>query len=67
MTRLRTMWGIQPASFLEIFGREQMNYLLQQAYPYIQNGMIEQDNDRLKLTRKGLFVADGIIRDLMTL
>ena len=65
MTRLRTMWGIHPASFLEIFDREHLDYLLQQAKPYVQNGMMEQDDNKLYITGKGLFVADGIIRDLM--
>ena len=65
MTRLRTMWGIPKSSFLELFDREQMDYLLQQAKPYLQNGMMEQDEEMLRITRKGLFVADGIIRDLM--
>ena len=65
MTRLRTMWGIPKPSFLERFGRQQMDYLLQQAKPYLQNGMIEQNEEMLRITRKGLFVADGIIRNLM--
>ena len=65
MTRLRTMWGIPQSSFLEIFGRHQMDDLLQRIKPYRQNGMIEQDDNKLKITRKGWFVADGIIRNLM--
>ena len=65
LTRLRTMWGIPQSSFLELFGREQMDYLLRQAKPYLQNGMIEKDEEKLIITRKGLFTADGIIRDLM--
>ena len=65
MTRLRTMWGIHPASFLKIFGQEQMDYLLQQAKPYIHNEMIDTNEEKLIITRKGLCVADGIIRDLM--
>ena len=65
LTRLRTIWGIPLPSFREIFGQEQMDYLMQQSQPYLQNGMIEQDNDILRITRKGLFLADAIIRDLM--
>ena len=65
MTRLRTIWGISSSSFIDLFGHEQMDYLVQQVKPYIQNGMMEQDDNKLYMTRKGWFVADGIIRDLM--
>jgi oxygen-independent coproporphyrinogen-3 oxidase len=67
MTRLRTMWGIDLVTFLEIFGKKQTNYLLQQATPYLQNGLMEKDENNLRITKKGYFTADGIIRDLMTL
>ncbi len=65
LTRLRTVWGIPLPSFREKFGQEQMDYLMLQSQPYLQNGMIEHDNDILRITRKGLFLSDAIIRDLM--
>jgi oxygen-independent coproporphyrinogen-3 oxidase len=65
MTRLRTIWGIHLPSFLELFGQAKSDYLLQMAKPYLQNGMMVKYEDNLRVTRKGLFVTDGIIRDLM--
>ena len=67
MTCLRTMWGIQPDAFIEIFGQQQLARLLQQAERYIANGWIEENEEALKITRKGLLMADAIIRDLMLL
>ena len=67
MTRLRTMWGIQLSSFLEIFGPERLSYLLQQADFFLVNGSMEKDEKNLKISGKGKLITDGIIRDLMTI
>ena len=65
MTRLRTMWGIQLPIFLAIFGRERFDYLLRQADTFLQTGLMEKDEENIKISRKGKLITDGIIRDLM--
>jgi len=65
LTHLRTMWGIQLSAFQEVFGRERFAYLLKQSKAFLQTGLMELNNEKLKITRKGLIVADGIIRELI--
>lgn len=65
LTHLRTMWGIQLSAFLEIFGSERLTHLLQQAQTFLQTGLMEKEDENLKITRKGLLVSDGIIRNLI--
>jgi oxygen-independent coproporphyrinogen-3 oxidase len=65
LTRLRTMWGIQIPAFREIFGGEQLATLLQQAKKFLQSGLMEKDDEIIKITQKGLFVTDSIIRELI--
>ena len=65
LTHLRTMWGIQLSVFLEIFGEQQLNFLLQQAIPFLQTGLMEKNEKNLYITRKGILLSDGIIRELM--
>jgi len=35
------------------------------ATPYLQQGTLEIKNDTLKLTRKGVFISDGIMSDML--
>lgn len=35
------------------------------ALPHLNSGKLGMHNDRLRLTRKGIFVSDGIMSDLM--
>jgi len=65
LTHLRTMWGINLVDFLELFGQERVTCLLQQVIPFTNNGMIEKDENKLRITRKGMLLTDGIIRELM--
>jgi len=67
MTRLRTMWGIQLSTFLEMFGSERYTFLLEQARSFIKTGLMEKDEENLKITRKGKLVSDGIIRELIAI
>ena len=73
MTRLRTCWGAD-LHFIEMeFGTRLKDYCLQQASFHIKNGNLQLDKKNeqtkdglLKLTRKGLFLSDGIISDLFS-
>ena len=47
------------------FGDRLWKYCLEQASSYLENGKLELHNDRLKLTREGIFISDGIMSDLL--
>lgn len=65
LTSIRTCWGM-PLSYLHTaFGEELYNYCLRMARPHIREGVLEIREDVLKLTRRGIFVSDGIMSDLM--
>lgn len=64
MTGLRTQWGVSLERMQEAFGLRFRNYLLQQAEPYLKKHFLSLDADRLLLTPKGKFLADGIASDL---
>ena len=65
MTSLRTMWGVSLTYTEEAFGTELCQYCTKMAAPYLQSHKLEMQADRLRLTREGIFVSDGIISDLM--
>ena len=61
MTRLRTAFGLP----LRILSPEQKSYCMQMSEPHILCGNLSFENDVLRLTRKGIFVSNDIISDLM--
>lgn len=61
MTRLRTSEGLP----LRLFTAEEQAFLQQMATPHIAAGTLSLADNRLRLTRKGLFVSDGVMSDLM--
>lgn len=65
MTGLRTMWGIDIEQLQLRFGKKMEIYCLQNAQKYLDNGQLKIENRHLKLTRKGIFISDGIMSDLM--
>ena len=65
ITRLRTQEGIRLADVEAVFGVEVLNYLLRQADKHQLLGHVNMEDDCLFLTRRGLFVSDGVMVDLM--
>jgi oxygen-independent coproporphyrinogen-3 oxidase len=65
ITRLRMMEGIDIVELISLFGEKNETYCLEQARKYIENQLLEIENNHLRLTRKGIFVSDGIMGDLM--
>ncbi|MDR3217724.1 MAG: radical SAM family heme chaperone HemW [Dysgonamonadaceae bacterium] len=65
ITRLRMMEGIDLRELLVVFGAKQKTYCLKQAQKYLDGKLLEISNEQLKLTRKGIFVSDGIMRELL--
>jgi coproporphyrinogen III oxidase-like Fe-S oxidoreductase len=74
MTRLRTQWGVSLDEVRDLFGKEYQDYLLEQASPHIDTGNMtivtsgdstkENYIEKLIVTKKGKFLADGIASDL---
>ncbi|GHT36793.1 coproporphyrinogen III oxidase [Bacteroidia bacterium] len=65
LTKLRTCRGVSLSSIKTIFGEAKYAYFLKQANQFILNGMLSRTDDKVALTRKGLFISDGIISDLL--
>ena len=65
ITRLRTMQGLNITELSAKFGSEKLAYCLKNAAVSIRNGNLEQMGDWLRLTRKGLFVSDAVMSDLL--
>ncbi len=65
LTRIRTKWGVSLTAINELFGEEMKSYFLTQLAKYAQAGLVNLENDRITLPRKGLFVSDEIMTDLM--
>lgn len=65
LTGLRTMWGINLSEVNSRFGQKMHDYCLQNAQKFIPEKLLVLENNHLKLTRKGIFISDGIMSDLM--
>lgn len=61
MTRLRTVSGLS----LDTLTAEQRTYCLQMAEPHILNGNLVREGDVLRLSKRGIFVSNDVISDLM--
>ncbi|MDD2438335.1 MAG: coproporphyrinogen III oxidase, partial [Massilibacteroides sp.] len=65
ITGLRTMWGIQLKTIAERFGEGKKSFCQQQALKYLSQGSILQQDDSYTLSRKGIFISDRIMSDLL--
>jgi oxygen-independent coproporphyrinogen-3 oxidase len=64
MTGLRTIWGVSVNRVEAEFGHLYKQYLLKEAANYIEQGLLSLENDILKTTREGKFLADGLASNL---
>ena len=65
LTSIRTCWGMPLSKLRSEFGEELYRYCMRMAKPHLEQGVLEIGEDVLRLTRKGIFVSDGIMSDLM--
>ena len=65
LTSIRTAWGMPLSKLRSDFGEELNRYCMRMAKPHLEQGVLEIGEDVLRLTRKGIFVSDGIMSDLM--
>ncbi|MEH6746266.1 MAG: radical SAM family heme chaperone HemW [Maribacter arcticus] len=64
MTGLRTIWGVSLNRIATEFGPKFKEYALLQADKFIEEHLLYLDDETLKTTKKGMFLADGIAADL---
>ena len=65
ITSIRTCWGMPLSRLRTEYGEELYNYCLRMAKPHISEGVLEIREGVLKLTRRGIFISDGIMSDLL--
>ena len=65
LTRIRTIWGISSIDLQQRFGSEKRNYFQNIIEKYIKSGLATQENEIYRLTKKGLFISDEIMANLM--
>ena len=65
ITSIRTCWGMPLSHLRTEYGEELYNYCLRMAKPHIGEGVLEIREGVLKLTRRGIFISDGIMSDLL--
>ncbi|GAB6009968.1 radical SAM family heme chaperone HemW [Dysgonomonas reticulitermitis] len=65
LTGTRTMWGVDLNELERLFGNQKKEYCLKNVRKYVNQGFVTQSDDKLKLSRKGIFISDGIMSDLM--
>ncbi len=67
ITRLRTSEGIDLRQIESLFGADCQMYCLKQSLPFLDKGLLAKEEGRLRLTRKGIFLSDSIMRELIRL
>jgi len=66
MTGLRTIWGVDLNKIETDFGRDFLEQLKENIKPFIKKGLLDfnLETEKLSITNKGKFLADGIASDL---
>lgn len=64
MIGLRTIWGVDLRKINQNFSSEIIDYLNQEIKPKLESGILEIENNYLKIAEKHWFLADGIASDL---
>ena len=64
MTRLRTKWGISLPEVEQKFGEAYKIYLFKEAQHFLEDGLLDLNDDTLSISKRGKFLSDGIAADL---
>lgn len=65
ITRLRTCEGISLPELERLHGEEKKKYCLRHAKTFLEGGKLLRIDDRLTLSREGIFISDRIMSELM--
>lgn len=67
MIRLRMMEGLSIDEVSENFPQHFLDELIQEIKPHLENGTVVFENGKIRITKKGLFLSDGISSSLFRL
>lgn len=67
LTGLRTMWGINRDTLKAEFGETMLNYCDKNIQKYIDSSDVICSENRYLLHKKGIFISDSIMSDLMAI
>ncbi|WP_047550177.1 radical SAM family heme chaperone HemW [Psychroserpens sp. Hel_I_66] len=67
MTGLRTIWGVSLQKVEADFGLQFKKYLLEQSQTFINKQLLYIEDEKLKVTKSGKFLSDGIASSLFKL
>ena len=67
ITAIRTSWGMSLSHLRTTYGEELYQYCLRMAKPHLRQGVLEIREDILRLSPSGIFISEGIMRDLLWL
>lgn len=65
ITRLRTIWGLDLDEVESKFGKKALFHVEKMALKYMKSGHVVQKGNSYFLSRKGLFISDEIMLELM--
>lgn len=65
MCGLRTCRGVDLAEIGRRYGRQRLDYLLQQASSHLRGGRLAIEHEHLRLTESALMISDDVMSDLM--
>ena len=65
ITSIRTCWGMSLSRLRSEYGEELYRYCLRMAKSHLEQGVLEIEEDTLRLTQEGIFISDGIMSDLL--
>ncbi len=65
LTGMRTRWGIDASELEKRFGTLFLQYFRKNIEKHILSGNVVKDNTHYRLNRKGLFISDTVMSDLM--
>ena len=65
ITSIRTCWGMSLSRLRSEYSEELYRYCLRMAKSHLEQGVLEIEEDTLRLTQEGIFISDGIMSDLL--
>lgn len=65
ITRIRTIWGVSMLDIHNYYGEKQVAHFLKNIEKYKSTNLVIQKGNLFTLSKKGLFVSDEIMADLM--
>lgn len=64
MTGLRTQWGVSFATIAQTFGMKYLRHIQQQAQRFLNESILQHNNDTLVVSKAARFLTDGISSSL---